>query len=199
MESTEEIMIELGKTLISLDLAEKHFCCDLNACKGACCIAGDSGAPVTDEEIEQLQAQHESILPFLRPEGVAAIAKSDVYYIDEEHDKVTTLISGGECAYTIIDANGITKCAIEAAFLDGKSTIRKPISCYLYPVRISKYRTFDAVNYDQWSICKDARAKGEKIGLPVYKFLKEPLTLNYGKEWYEELENIIEQLNEEKS
>lgn len=188
-------MIELGKTLVSLDLAEKHFCCDLDVCKGACCVAGDSGAPIIDSEIELLQAQHELILPYLSAEGAAAIASSDVYYIDEEHDKVTTLISDGACAYTITDENGITKCAIEAAYLDGKCTIRKPISCYLYPVRINKYRMFEAVNYDTWSICKAARKKGEKIGLPVYQFLKEPLTLNYGKEWYEELENIIKQLD----
>lgn len=200
MESTEEvIMIEIGNTLVSLDLAEKKFCCDLAACKGGCCVAGDSGAPVTDAEIEQLQVQHPAILPYLRPEGASAIALTDVYYIDDEHDKVTTLIKGGECAYTIVDADDITKCAIEAAFLDGKCSIRKPISCYLYPVRINKHRTFDAVNYDQWSICKAARAKGEQIGLPVYKFLKEPLTLHYGAEWYEELDGIVEQLAEENS
>lgn len=197
MGKEEVVMIELGKTLVSLDVAEKRFCCDLNACKGACCIEGDSGAPLEDNEIHALEDEHSAIEPYLTEVGADAIRENGVFYVDDEHDKVTTLINGSACAYTITDENGITKCGIEAAYLDGKCSIRKPISCYLYPVRVNKYRTFDAVNYDEWSICKDARCKGKEIDLPVYKFLAEPLTVKYGKEWYEDLVGTIAQLKDE--
>jgi len=193
----EQIMIELGNTLISLDLAEKAFCCDLQKCKGACCIEGDSGAPLLDSEIDILEKEHYRIKPYLTDKGAEAIEENGVFYIDTEHDKVTTLINGSACAYTITDEDGITKCAIEAAFLSGNCSLRKPISCYLYPVRINQYRTFDAVNYDEWSICKGARCKGSEIKLPVYKFLKEPLINKYGKDWYDELSGIFDQLQEE--
>jgi len=197
MGKEEQIMIELGNTLVSLDVAEKKFCCDLSACKGACCIIGDSGAPLEDSEIHILEDEHQAITPYLTKKGADAIQNSGVFYIDDEHDKVTTLIDGSACAYTITDKDGITKCGIEAAYLDGKCSIRKPTSCYLYPIRVTKYRTFDAVNYDQWDICKDARCKGQEINLPVYKFLKNPLTEKYGKEWYDDLAGTIEQLADE--
>lgn len=190
-------MIELGGTLVSLDLAEKAFCCDLEKCKGACCIEGDSGAPLTDEEINILEDEHHSIKPYMTQKGIEAVEENGVFYIDSEHDKVTTLIDGSACAYTITDEQGFTKCAIESAFLDKKCSVRKPSSCYLYPVRINKYRTFEAVNYDEWSICKDARCKGRQLQLPVYQFVKEPLIEKYGKDWYDELSGVIDQLKDE--
>jgi len=185
-------MIEVGGALVSLDVLEKQFVCDLSKCKGICCEEGDAGAPVEDAEIEILQSQLEAVLPYMSPEGADAVKQNGCYYIDEEKDKVTTLINGKECAFTIYE-NGFAKCAIEKAFEEGKIDFQKPISCHLYPIRINKYPDFEAVNYDVWDICGDAVCLGKKLKVPVYRFLEAPLVRKYGKEWYRELCEIAEE------
>lgn len=190
-------MLEIGKTIVSFDVLEKCFCCDIATCKGCCCIEGDSGAPLNDEEIEILHRDYDKISPYMNEAGRQAIAKSDVYYIDEEHDKVTTLVDGAACAF-VIEEDGITKCAIEKAYLAGATDFRKPISCHLYPIRIHQYRKFDAVNYDEWKICDCARTLGEKLNLKVVDFLKEPLIRKYGEEWYNELKQVNDAWQKEK-
>ncbi|NOZ35100.1 MAG: DUF3109 family protein [Chlorobi bacterium] len=185
-------MIQIEKTLISNDLIEKKFVCNLNACKGICCVEGDSGAPLEEKERTFIDNEFEIIKPFLRKEGVKAIEENGKYYIDSEHDYVTTLVNGKECAYAVFEENGTASCGIEKAFISGKSSLRKPISCWLYPIRIKKIQNLCAVNYDVWDICKKAVINGEKLGVPVYKFLKEPLIKKFGEEWFKQLDYYAE-------
>lgn len=183
-------MIAIDNTLISEDVVEKKFVCDLNACKGACCVAGDSGAPLDKEELKIIDSILEKVKPFMVKKGIKAIEKNGAYVIDGDGDYTTTLVSpGAECAFVYFDENKIAKCAIEKAYLEKIIDWKKPISCHLYPIRITKHKTYDAVNYDKWSVCKPACECGEKLDVPVYKFLKEPLIRKYGKEWFKQLEN----------
>ena len=182
-------MIAIDKTLISEDLLDKKFVCDLNACKGACCVAGDSGAPLDKEELPVLESVLKEVKPYMVKKGIKAIEKNGAFVIDSDGDYTTTLVSdGAECVFVYFDENKIAKCAIEKAYLEGKIKWHKPISCHLYPVRITKHKAYDAVNYDKWEICKPACSCGEKLDVPVYKFLKAPLIRKYGKEWYKQLE-----------
>lgn len=192
-------MIAIGKTLISEDLLEKKFVCDLNACKGACCVAGDSGAPLDKKELKQLEAVLEDVKPYMTKKGLEAIKKHGPYVVDSDGDYTTTLVSEkAECAFVFFDENKIAKCAIEQAYSEGKINWKKPISCHLYPVRISAYKNYDAVNYSHWDICAPACACGDKLNVPVYKFLKEPLIRKYGKDWYTELEKSAKLYEEHK-
>ena len=185
-------MIELGKTLLSDDIKEKHFVCDLEKCKGACCVEGDLGAPLEKDELEVLVTIYDKVKPYLSIEGVYEIESQGKYILDEEGDYSTPTIEGKECAYAIYDDKNILKCGIEQAYLDGKITYKKPISCHLYPIRVTKYEEFEALNYDKWSICSPACDLGVKLGVPVFKFLKEPLVRKYGEDWYKTLELAIE-------
>lgn len=191
-------MIEIDKTILSRDLIEKKFVCDLQKCKGMCCVEGDSGAPFEKEEIAILEKDLDKILPYLRDEGKEVIEKKGVYIIDWDNDFVTPLVNEKECAYAIFE-EGIAMCGIEKAYLDGVTTFRKPISCYLYPVRVQKLKRFDAVNYDKWDICQPARENGKKLNVSVFKFLKEPLTQKYGKDWYKQLTIIATELKKANS
>lgn len=181
-------MIEIEGKIVSRDVFEKQFVCDLKKCKGACCVAGDSGAPLLREEMEILDADYDRIQPFLRPEGIAAIEKSGVAIIDKEGDLTTTLVNGNECAFVVFDDLGTALCGIEQAHAAGATTFLKPISCHLYPIRIKKYTDFEAVNYDKWEVCNPACHLGEALQVPVYKFLKNSLIRNYGADWYQQLE-----------
>lgn len=189
-------MLAIQKTLVSLDLLEKYFVCDLSACKGACCIKGDAGAPLTEEEIDLLENIVEDILPFLDEEGKAMIAKKGVFEIDVDGDKGTALLENGRCSFALVDENGVVSCGIEKAELAGKINFKKPISCHLYPVRITEHKAYDAVNYNKWDICEPACDCGAKLDVPLYRFLKEALTRKYGNEWYQELE-MIDQLQKQ--
>lgn len=182
-------MLAIGNTLISEELLEKHFVCDLNACKGACCVKGDYGAPLEDDELEELDKVYDIVKPYLPETGIAAIEKQGRYLLYDKKEWVTPLVKGKECAYTVFE-DGIAKCGIEKAFYDGKIKWKKPISCHLYPIRISKNKKtgIEALNYDRWSICKAACKLGDNLKVPVFKFLKESLTRKYGKKWYAELE-----------
>ena len=181
-------MLQIDNTIISFDLFEKNFRCDLPACRGECCVVGESGAPLEETEIAVL----EEILPVvwddLSENAKEVIRQQGVFYIDEAGDFVTSIINDGECVFTFFDEKGICKCAIEKAYREGKTVFCKPVSCHLYPVRLEKYRDFIAVNYEKWPICGAACRLGEKAGMPLYRFLKEPLVRRFGKEWYEQLE-----------
>ncbi|MCB9185308.1 MAG: DUF3109 family protein [Flavobacteriales bacterium] len=190
-------MLAIQDTLVSLDLLERHFVCDLNACKGICCVKGDAGAPLTDKEIDLLENIIDDILPYLDEEGRAMIDQKGVFEIDIDGDKGTSLLENGRCAYALIDEKGMVSCGIEKAFNDGAVNFKKPISCHLYPVRITEYESYDAVNYNKWSICKPACDCGAKLNVPLYRFLKEALTRKYGDAWYQELE-MIDQLRNQK-
>jgi len=179
-------MLEIGKTIISLDVLEKQFLCDLLKCKGACCVEGDSGAPITAEEAEAIEEAYPEVQPYLSESHKEEIKIQGFAVIDFEGDLVTPLVENRQCVYTYED-KGILKCGIEKAFLDGKIKFRKPVSCHLFPIRITKYKRFDAVNYQQIDICKPGRQCGKSEKLPLYVFLKEPLIRQYGEEWYEQL------------
>lgn len=179
-------MIQIDDTIISMDLFDKQFCCDLSVCKGECCIEGDSGAPLEESELPIL----EKILPIiwndLSPVSQEVINKQGVSYVDIEGDRVTSIVNGGECVFSYVDENGVCKCAIEKAYREGKIDFYKPISCHLYPVRLEKLRNGTvAINIHRWKVCQAAFEMGKKVGLPVYKFLKEPLIRRFGAEWYE--------------
>lgn len=180
-------MLSIGKTVISINLFEKKFCCDLDKCKGSCCRYGDSGAPLEENEAIILEEIWLVVKEYMRPVGVEAVESIGTSMVDSDGDTVTPLVGNAECAYAVID-DGIYRCAIEKAWSDGKIKFRKPESCHLFPVRIKKYREFDAVNYEEWKICKPALEKGNDLDLPVYKFLKDPLIRIYGKSWYKEVE-----------
>lgn len=179
-------MIEVGNTLVSLDVLEEYFLCDLKACQGACCIKGDSGAPLEEDEIDYLEKNITSILPFLRPEGIAVIQDQGVYMDDVEHERVTPLVNGKECAFVVFE-NGIAACGIEKAFEAGVISWQKPISCHLYPIRIKQLKHYKALNYDEWDICKAAILLGKANKLRVYRFLEKPLVRKFGEGWYKEL------------
>jgi len=182
-------MIAIDKTLVSEDLIKRKFVCDLNACKGECCVAGESGAPLDKEELPILDEVLEAVKPYMTAKGLKAVKKHGTWVKDSDGDYTTTLVGEGEeCAFVFFDEQKIAKCAIEQAYYEGKISWKKPISCHLYPVRITPYKQYDAVNYHSWSVCKPACECGKKLDVPVYKFLKEPLIRKYGKEWFKQLE-----------
>lgn len=180
-------MFQIGDTLVSLDLVEKYFCCDLEACKGACCIDGDAGAPLTKEEDEELKRLFSRIKPHLTEKAAAVAEKEGCSYIDPEGDTVTQLVDGGCCIYTCIEKDGLCLCALEKARRTGETSLFKPISCSLYPVRLKEYDTFTAVNFHKWKICRPAEKAGREKGVRAYEFLRQPLEHRFGREWYEEL------------
>ncbi len=188
-------MFQLGKTIVSEDIIEKDFVCNLNACKGACCIEGEAGAPVTDEEVEILREIYPKVKPFLRPEGIAAIEAQGTHIVSQQDELETPLVNGKECAYVTFSKQGVAGCGIEDAYNAGAITFRKPISCHLYPVRVQDYSEFAAVNYHKWPICNDACVLGKELKVPVYKFVKEALIRKFGENWYAELEKVARDMN----
>ncbi|MEM7161908.1 MAG: DUF3109 family protein [Bacteroidota bacterium] len=181
-------MLLIDDKLISEDLFDKHFVCDLSSCKGACCIEGESGAPLEEEELTILDDIFEDVAPFLRKEGAQAITEQGKYIQDSDGDWVTPLRDGKECAYTVFDEKGIAGCGIEKAYFAGEITFRKPISCHLYPIRTKQLSEYEAMNYHQWPICNAACECGSKLQMPIYKFCKDALIRKYGQEFYEKLE-----------
>lgn len=184
-------MIQLGKTLISEDIIEKEFVCNISKCKGICCIEGDAGAPLSPDELPVLDRVYPEVKAYLRPEGIAAIEEQGTSTIDEDGEDVTPLIDGGECAYVVFETDGTASCAIEKAYRDGKIDWKKPISCHLYPIRVQEYSEFSAVNYHKWDVCGDACTLGRELKVPVYQFLKEPLIRKFGEDWYQELCDLV--------
>jgi len=187
-------MVQIDDKLISLEVFEEHFVCDLNACKGACCVEGEAGAPLSDEETAIIEKEYQNVKPFLRPAGIKAIEEQGTFMKDEDGDWVTPLINGKECAYTLFDERGTAMCGIETAWQAGETSFRKPVSCHLYPIRTKRYKEFEAVNYERWNICSAACSLGKELKVPVYRFTKDALIRKYGEDWYAALEEAAEEL-----
>ena len=192
------MMFHIGNTIVSLDVLEKEFCCDLDSCKGCCCIEGDAGAPLTDEEETQIIQILPILLPEMRKEAREIVEQKGISYLDPTGEKVTQIIAGKDCVFARTDHNGWCYCVIERAFNEGKTDFKKPLSCHLYPIRLSEHPTFTAVEYHRWDICHTARQCGRKLHLPIYKFLKEPLIRRFGEDWYNELCLVAEEWNKQK-
>ena len=187
-------MIQVGDKIISRDLFDNHFICHLDKCEGNCCVFGDSGAPLTEEETIILEENIEAIKPFMRAEGKQSIRDHGSWVVDIDGDRVTPLVGREECAYAIFE-NGIARCSIEIAYREGVVTFQKPVSCHLYPIRVNKLKGAVALNYHQWSICEPARILGSKEEMPVFRFLRDPIIRVYGETFYNELEKIFSELD----
>ena len=180
-------MLQIQNALVSLDVIEKFFVCNLDKCLGECCIEGDAGAPITEQEYAQLKEILPEVYADLLPAARQRIDEAGVAYVDEEGDLVTQIVEGRNCVFTCYGEGGMCMCAIEEAYREGRIDFYKPISCHLYPLRLTDYPSFTAVNYHSWKICKAAEVLGRAKGVRVYQFLKEPLIRRFGKEWYDEL------------
>ncbi len=187
-------VIQIDDTLISQDLLDQKFVCDLSACKGACCVEGEGGAPLEEAELSILDDDFQHIKAFLRPKAVEHIEKVGKYELDSDGDYVTPLMPTKECAYVVYDQDKTLKCGIEQAHKAGVTDFLKPISCHLYPVRLKQYEKFMAVNFHEWKICKAAFVCGEKLAVPVYQFLKSALVRKFGSEWFEALDAVYRNL-----
>ena len=198
-------ILQIGDILISSDILAECFCCDLATCKGACCIEGDAGAPVTLDEVAQIEDALDTVWPDMSAQAQAVIDRQGVAYTDQEGDLVTSIVGGRDCAFTYYDdisdaqtgqpIHGCCLCALEKAYRAGHSSFCKPISCALYPIREKRFSDGTvALNYHRWDVCRCAREKGRELRLPVYRFLKEPLTRRFGQEWYDELCAVAHEL-----
>lgn len=188
-------MYEIDNVLVSDAIAKVNFVCDLKRCKGWCCVDGDAGAPLEPDEIEILKKEIDQIKPFLTTKGQQAIEAQGVYVEDTDGDDVTPLVEGKECAYTIFLEDGTASCGIEKAYQQGRTSLWKPISCHLYPIRLGKLRSGqETVNYHEWNICTPACTLGQQLQVPIYKFVKDALIRRYGTEWYEMLSAAIDQI-----
>ena len=181
-------LIEIDDKIVSADLLRECFACDIAKCKGICCVEGNAGAPLEAEEVGILEREYAAYKPYMTPEGIEAVERQGFMVIDEDGDLTTPLVGDAECAYTYQE-NGITLCAIEKAWLEGKTAFRKPISCHLYPIRVVRFSNGTAgLNYHRWSVCAPARECGRRLGIPVYKALREPIVRRFGEEFYKALE-----------
>lgn len=187
-------MIEIGRAIISRDIFEEYFVCDLLQCRGACCVEGESGAPLTEEEAKIIEKEYPVFQKYLPKLHQQKIKKQGFSMIDSDGDLVTTLVDNKQCVYSFTDERGILKCAIEKAYFEGKTGFRKPLSCHLFPIRITEYQHIDAVNYQELKICKPGKSCGAAGKTRLYEFLKEPLIRKYGAEWYREVEIAAEYL-----
>ncbi len=192
-------MIEIGNAIVSSECITEFFCCDLDVCKGVCCIEGDAGAPVTAEEIRLIEEAVPFVKDRLSHAALNLIRKQGVAYKDRDGDLVTSIIKGKNCVFTCMGDGGCCLCALERAYAEGKTNFVKPISCALYPIRVSKLSNgMAALNYNRWDICACARKLGAKNGIRVYEFLKSPLIRAFGEEWYEELDTTAKELIKQK-
>lgn len=190
-------MIEIDDKIVSLDLLRECFTCDLGRCKGICCVEGNAGAPLEIEEIDMLEAEYEHYKPYMTPEGIAAVERQGFMVVDGEGDYTTPLVDDAECAYSYTE-NGVTLCAVERAFREGKCAFLKPISCHLYPIRVVRFSNGSlGLNYHRWEVCRPAVACGQRLGIPLYKALREPIVRRFGEEFYRALETAEEFLREQ--
>lgn len=187
-------IIQVGDVLLSIDIIKEYFCCNLDACHGACCIEGDAGAPVEMSEVAQIENATEVAWNQLSAQAQSVIDKQGVVYNDCDGDLVTSIVNNKDCVFTCYQ-NNTCLCALERVYRQGKTRFCKPISCSLYPIREKRFaNNLIGLNYHRWDICKDAVKKGRELKLPIYKFLKEPLIKRFGQQWYEELEEVAKQL-----
>ncbi|MBQ8779131.1 MAG: DUF3109 family protein [Alistipes sp.] len=192
-------MIEIDDKIVSSDLLRECFACDLSKCKGICCVEGDAGAPLELDEVDLLEEEYENYAPYMTEEGRQEVERQGFMVVDSDGDYTTPLVNNAECAYAFSE-NGVTFCAIERAYREGKCSFLKPISCHLYPIRVKQFSNGSyGLNYHRWSICRDAVECGKKIGLPVYKALKEPIIRRFGEEFYKALECAEELFKEQNS
>jgi hypothetical protein len=185
-------IIQIDDKLISADIWQQYFACDISQCAGICCVYGDSGAPLEPAEAEMLKKEYPNFVAYMKPEGVKAVEKQGVAVVDPENELGTPLIANKECAYSCFDKENVCYCAIERAYREGKTTFRKPVSCWLYPIRVKQFKENIGLNYDQQHLCDAARAKGKEENIPVFRFLREPLIYRFGKDFYEEMEKVGE-------
>lgn len=185
-------MLQIGNVLASLDIVQRFFCCNLDKCLGECCIEGDAGAPITTEEYDKLKGILPIVWDDLLPAAQEVVKQQGVGYVDSEGDLVTSIVDGRNCVFTCYGPNGLCQCAIEKAFREGKTDFQKPVSCHLYPARVTDYPTFSAINYHRWKICKAAETLGRQKGIRLYQFLEAPLTRRFGKDWYDEFKTACE-------
>jgi hypothetical protein len=191
-------MIQIDDVIISLDIMRENFLCDLNACKGECCIEGDAGAPLEEEEIAEIEEALPYVEDDLSPEAREVIKKQGVAYIDEEGDLVTSIVRGKDCVFTCYAEDGTCYCALEKAYRAGLTKFYKPVSCHLYPIRATRLSNGSiGLNYHRWNVCKAAVLLGKKENVKVYQFLKAPLIRKFGEAWYKELENAAVELKEQ--
>lgn len=190
-------MIQIQDVIVSLDIFREKFLCDLDACKGECCVEGDAGAPVELDEVARLEEVLPVVWDDLSPAAREVIDRQGVVYPDRDGELVTSIVNGKDCVFTCYDERGCCCCAIEKAYREGKTNFYKPISCHLYPIRVGHYGPYKALNYHRWSVCRAAVLLGEKEDVPVYKFLKEPLARKFGEAWYAELEIAADELKKQ--
>lgn len=182
-------MFLIQNTLVSLDVLEKEFCCKLDICHGCCCIEGDAGAPITDEEEQQLTEALPILKKDMTKEAQAVVEQQGVSYLDQSGEKVTSIVNNKDCVFARVDKSGWCYCLVEKAYKAGKIGFNKPISCHLYPIRLTHLNNgLTGVEYHRWDICHTARLLGKKLHIPIYQFLKEPLIRRFGQDWYDELE-----------
>jgi hypothetical protein len=180
-------MLQIDDTIISLDVIDQNFACDLSKCKGICCVEGDEGAPVTEDEVSQIEALLSIIWDDLSESAQTVIRGQGIAYLDRENDLAISIVNGAECVFAFQDDHGYWKCRIEKAFEQKETSFRKPLSCHLYPIRLKKHKTFTAVNYHQWHVCRDGVVSGNNQNKPLYQFLKDPLIRKFGEEWFQQL------------
>ena len=191
-------MIQLEDKIISRDLFTEHFFCHLEKCKGNCCVYGDSGAPLEEDETVLLEKYLAGIKLHMRAEGIRAVGEHGAWVTDDDGEKVTPLVENEECAYALFE-DGIARCAIEQAFVEGDIPIQKPVSCHLYPVRISRLNNGLALNYHRWTICEPARVLGKMKNIPVFRFVKDALIRAFGKGFYDDMESVYREIKKEVS
>ena len=184
------MLVEIDDKIVSTDLFSEKFVCDLSKCKGACCVKGNGGAPLTEKEVELIEDNLEQIKPFMSEKGIQTIKDEGVYYLDEEDAPATKLIDKKECCFVYFDNSNTAKCSIETAYKSGEIDFNKPQSCHLYPIRIKEFTEFTALNYEEWDICAPACSLGQSLKVPVYKFLQEPITRVFGSSFFDELSKI---------
>ncbi|WP_117880016.1 DUF3109 family protein [Aureibaculum luteum] len=187
-------MFQLGKTIVSEEIIENDFVCNLSACKGTCCVDGEAGAPLEEEELKILMDIYPKVKPYLTKEGIEAIEDQGLFITSEGEYETPLIPSNDSCVYINYDEKGIAQCGIEEAYNQGDIAWKKPISCHLYPVRVKDYSEFAAVNYHKWEICDDACTLGKELQVPVYKFVKQALIRKFGEDWYDELEKVAEKM-----
>jgi hypothetical protein len=190
-------MLLIEDVLVDEAILREGFVCNLNACKGACCVQGDAGAPLTDEEAETLETIYPAVKPFLRPEGIAAIEAQGKWVAEPGFGLSTPLVEGKECAYVTFQPDGTATCGIEQAWIAGAVSFQKPISCHLYPIREDQAGAFTRIRYDRWDICAAACLKGQQEQVPIFKFTRQALIRRFGEDFYAELADIATQLPEE--
>lgn len=185
-------MIEIDDKIVSADLLRECFACDLSQCKGICCVEGNSGAPLETDEVDTLEREYEAYKPYMTSEGIEAVERQGFMVVDDDGEYTTPLVNDAECAFTYRE-NGVTLCAIEKAWKEGRTAFRKPISCHLYPIRLVQFSNGTiGLNYHRWSVCEPARKCGRRLGIPVYKALREPIVRRFGEEFYKALETAEE-------